>query len=176
MDAASHGGRQHPNPKKAPASHGNADLEFTPTELPAWTLVQAAHLVGRRFHETFASQGLTAHQFGVLVALSRQPDQSQASLARSVLVTPQSMGEILIQMDAAGLIQRAPTKRGRASSIDVTPAGYNKLNQTYPLVEAINSADALGLDGAETRTLNELLRRVHDHLDNRPFKPLRDGV
>lgn len=148
-----------------------------PPDLPAWTLVQAAHLAGRRFHEVFASQGLSAHQFGVLVALSRCPGISQGALARQILVTPQSIGEILTQMVTAGLIDRtSPARRGVAISVRITPHGRTTLQQTYPLVEAINTPTALGLNHQEAHTLNELLQRVHDHLDDRPFQPLRNGV
>lgn len=148
-----------------------------PSSLPAWTLVQAAHLAGRRFHEVFAAQGLTAHQFGVLVVLRREPGISQASLARQILVTPQSIGDILTQMATADLISRtSPTRRGAAIGVQITPHGRLTLDQTYPLVGAINAPAALGLDDAEARTLNALLHRVHDHLNDRPFRPLRDGV
>lgn len=148
-----------------------------PADLPAWTLVQTAHLVGRRFHELFASQGLTAHQFGVLVALSRRPGLSQAALAREILVTPQSIGAILTQMDSTDLVRRTPpAQRGTAVSVQITPHGRALLEQTYPLVGAMNTPTALGLDQAQARTLNDLLHRVHDHLDDRAFSPLPGGV
>lgn len=139
--------------------------------------MQTAHLVGRRFHEVFASQGLSAHQFGVLVALNREPGVSQAALARQILVTPQSIGDILIQMDTAGLIKRThPTRRGASITVRIAPAGRKVLKTTYPLVEALNTPQALGLNAQDTQNLNELLRRVHSHLDDRPFAPLADGV
>lgn len=156
--------------------HPSSDVP-APADLPAWTLVQAAHLAGRRFHEVFASQGLTAHRFGVLVALTRRPGLSQAALAREILVTPQSIGDIVAQMQTAGLVRRTPpAQRGTAISVEITPHGRTTLEQTYPLVGALNTPAALGLNQAEARTLNELLRRVHDHLDDRPFTPLPDGV
>lgn len=139
--------------------------------------MQTAHLAGRRFHEIFASQGLTAHQFGVLVELSREPGVSQAALARRVLVTPQSIGEILTQMETAGLIARTPPSRpGAAISVEITAHGRAKLGVTYPLVDAVNAPSALGLTPTEAQTLNKLLHRVHDHLDDRTFRPLAGGV
>lgn len=139
--------------------------------------MQTAHLAGRRLHEVFASQGLNAHQFGVLVQVSREPGSSQAALARGVLVTPQSIGEILTQMETAGLISRTPPPRpGAAISVHITAHGRAKLDATYPLVGAVNAPSALGLTPAEALTLNELLHRVHDHLDDRAFRPLAGGV
>lgn len=148
-----------------------------PESLPAWTLVQTAHLAGRRFHDVFASEGLTAHQFGVLVALSRRPGTSQAALARTILVTPQSIGDILSQMDTAGLVHRVrPARRGGAATVRISVRGLDALRRTYPRVAALNTPDALGLAPEEAETLNILLRRVHDHLDDRPFTPLPHGV
>lgn len=139
--------------------------------------MQTAHLVGRRFHEIFASQGLTAHQFGVLVQLEREPGLSQAALARAILVTPQSISEIVVQMQDVGLITRTPPQqRGGAIEVDLTARGRASLEATYPLVDALNEPAALGIDETEARTLNKLLRRVHDHLDDRPFTPLPRGV
>lgn len=165
------------DPRSADPGDTDRDRSLDPHDLPAWTLVQTAHLAGRRFHEVFASQGLTAHQFGVLVQLSWEPGLSQAALARGVLVTPQSIGEILTQMETEGLISRTPpSRRGAAISVEITAHGRARLGATYPLVGAVNAPSALGLTATEAQTLNELLHRVRDHLDDRPFKPLHEGV
>lgn len=161
-------------PRRGPAPTSGA---HSPADLIAWTLVQTAHLAGRRFHEVFASQGLTAHQFGILVQLSREPGVSQAALARHILVTPQSVGDILTSMQDTGLVRRTPApRRGGAISVELTPQGQKALAQTFPLVGAINTPQALGLSEADARTLNALLHRVHDHLDNRPFIPVPGGI
>lgn len=137
-----------------------------PGELTAWTLVQTHHRVARRFHETFASVGLTAHQFGVLVRLSTDPGVSQAALARQVLITPQSMGEILAQMEAADLVRRVPPpRRGAPIAVELTEAGRAALQSTYPSVAAINRPAALGLSDEEAATLNRLLHQILDYFD-----------
>lgn len=149
----------------------------SPFDLPAWTLVQTAHLAGRRFHDIFASQGLTAHQFGVLVQLARQPGLSQAALARAILVTPQSIGDIVVQMQDEGFVTRTPpSQRGGAVAVNITALGRASLEATYPLVGALNEPAALGLDETQASTLNKLLHLVHNHLDDRPFRPLPHGV
>lgn len=136
-----------------------------PGELTAWTLVQAYHPVARRFHETFASVGLTKHQFGVLVKLTRDPGVSQAALARHILITPQSMGEILTQMESASLVRRTgPQRRGAPIAVEITHAGRAAVRAAYPLIAAINTPAALGLREDEAVTLNRLLHKVVDHL------------
>lgn len=128
--------------------------------------MQAYHRVARRFNDAFATAGLTAHQFGVLVQLSVQPGVSQAALARAILVTPQSVGPLLAQMTDVGLIRRsAPVVRGAASSVELTDRGRRTLVEVYPAVGAVNEPAALGLTPAEAAELNRLLHRVLTHLD-----------
>lgn len=137
-----------------------------PTELVGWTLVQTSHRVGRRLQEVFAGAGLTAHQFGVLVQLTVEPGVSQAALARKILITPQSMGELLNQLDTLGLITRVPIRaRGTAARVGLSDAGRAALETTYPQVGAANAPDALGLTSTEASTLNAILHKMITHLD-----------
>lgn len=145
--------------------------------LPAWTLVQTAHRAARRFHTVFARHGLTAHQFGILVQLDRNPGSSQAALARAILVTPQSVGPLITQMQDAGLLRRQrPARRGVAASVALTDAGRRLLHETFPDVAAINTPEALGLDADEAATLEALLRRVLVRLDGPDFMPFEQGL
>lgn len=137
-----------------------------PADLVGWTLVQTSHRVARRLQEVFAGVGLTAHQFGVLVQLTVEPGVSQAALARKILITPQSMGELLNQLDALGLITRVPVEaRGTAVRVELTDAGQVALETTYPQVGAVNTPDALGLTPTEASTLNKILHKMVTHLD-----------
>ena len=140
--------------------------QLRPEDLTGWTLVQAHHRVARRFHETFAAAGLTAHQFGALVQLAVEPGVSQAALARKVLVTPQSMGDLIVQLEASGYLARTPARtRGGANRVVLTDSGRQVLRGVYPQVGAINTPAALGLSAAEAATLNHLLHQVLTHLD-----------
>lgn len=149
---------------QCPTTHGRYPGP-APGELKAWTLVQAYPPVARRFHEILASVGLTKHQFGVLVKLTTDPGISQAALARHILITPQSMGEILTQMESASLVRRTgPQRRGTPIAVEITHAGREATRTAYPLIAAINTPAALGLREDEAVTLNRLLHKVVDHL------------
>src|SRR3712207_9145699 len=78
----------------------------SPDDYVGWTLIQASHAFNRHVETLLAEVGLTPMQFGVLVQLSLRPNLGSAELARAVLVTPQSMGELL---------QSLERKIGRAS-------------------------------------------------------------
>ena len=50
--------------------------------------------------------GLTLPQYSTLRALERAPGASSAELARSALVTPQTMNALVLQLEQAELITR----------------------------------------------------------------------
>jgi DNA-binding MarR family transcriptional regulator len=131
-----------------------------PGKVTGWTLVRTHHAVARRFTETLARAGLTPTQFGVLVEVIGGTTPSQAELARRVLVTPQSVGELLTSLERLGYITRLRGPKGKASLVQVTDAGRAALDRATPLIQAMNSPRALGLTPQEDTTLNALLHKV----------------
>ena len=133
--------------------------------LPAWTLVQAYHVVARGFTAVFAEVGLTPVQFGVLAVVADTPGPTQAELARAVMVRPQSVGEIVEVLERRGLLRReGEGGRGRRRPLVLTDAGRDVLAAAWPGVLAFNDPDALGLSPDEHATLDRLLRRVLERL------------
>ena len=129
--------------------------------LPAWTLVQAYHVVARRFWTGFAEVGLGPAHFGVLASLAATAGLGQNELARRNLVSPQSIGELIASLEERGLVTRPPpVGRGRARPVSLTDAGRAALARATPVVQEINSPTALGLSAAEAAELNRLLHRV----------------
>jgi DNA-binding MarR family transcriptional regulator len=138
--------------------------------LLSWTLVRA-HLVRiPLFFQALQPLDLTPTHFGVLVQLSNTPGLSQARLARRALMTPQSMGELLLPLERAGLVARGErTGRGRPIPVSLTEAGRRLLEEATPLVDAIDTAASFGLTAAEKAQLNALLHKVVRHVtDDRP--------
>lgn len=128
---------------------------------PAWTLVQAHHVVARGFAAVFAGVGLTPTQFGVLANLADDEGLTQAELARRVLVRPQSMGELTGSLLVRGLVRRnGPAGRGNRSAIAITDAGREVMAAALPGVRAFNSPESLGLTPTQLATLDELLHTV----------------
>jgi DNA-binding MarR family transcriptional regulator len=140
--------------------HGPGWSGGDPGAVTGWTLVRTHHVVARRFTETLARAGLTPTQFGVLVQVVSDPGLSQAELARRVLVTPQSVGELLTSLERLGHITRRRGPRGTASVVRVTDSGRSALDRATPLVQAMNNPQALGLTPDEDTTLNALLHKV----------------
>jgi DNA-binding MarR family transcriptional regulator len=68
--------------------------------------------------------GITAAQWRVLDAASTVPGSSSADLARACRVTPQTMQQLVVQLEAAGLLVRTPHPvHGRVQQIYVSNAG-----------------------------------------------------
>lgn len=129
--------------------------------LPAWTLVQAGHVVARGFTAVFAEVGLTPTQFGVLANLVDDEGLTQAELARRVLVRPQSLGELIAPLLERGLVRRdGPGGRGRRSGIAITDAGHAAYAAAMPGVRTFNAPESLGLTVEQHRTFDDLLNIV----------------
>lgn len=132
-----------------------------PDALTALTLVRAFQAVRRVFVATLAPYDLTPQQFSVLMHLVERPGLSQADLAREVLATPQSVGELLHQMEDLGMVERTPpARRGLPIAVHASPAGRALLDDITPHVLAAFSPRALGLDQATYDRLNTDLHSV----------------
>jgi DNA-binding MarR family transcriptional regulator len=133
----------------------------SPDDYVGWTLIQASHALERHFEALLAALGLTPMQFGVLVQLSLRPNLGSAELARIVLVTPQSMGELLQSLERTGLVERdRDVGPGRRITARVTEAGHAALRQATPIIQALNVPASLGLTTEERSLLNQLLHKV----------------
>ena len=132
--------------------------------LIGWTLIRA-HLVRvPHFFHALQEVDLTPTQFGVLVQLDNSPGLSQAELARRCLMTPQSMGEVLVPLERTGYVQRGSTPgRGRPIPVSLTDQGRDALARATPLAVEINTPEAFGLTAVESHILNTLLHKVIRH-------------
>lgn len=129
--------------------------------MPAWSLIQASHAMARSFHSTLRAVGLSPSEFGVLAQLDANPQLSHAELARRVLMTPQSMGELIRSLVTRGLVRRqSGVTRGRRIDIYLTEDGRDLLRQATPLVRQLNEPASLGLTADEATALNALLLRI----------------
>ena len=132
-----------------------------PDTFTALTLVRTALSMRRVFIATLAPHGLTPQQFNVLLHLVQEPGCSQAVVARELMATPQSVGELLRGMEQQGMIERTPPAgRGLPSAVFATPAGRALLDGVTPYVLAAFSPDALGLDQASYERLNVDLHSI----------------
>ena len=138
-----------------------ATVPRSPDDAVGWTVVRLAHVLSRQFEQAMQAVALTPTQFGVLSEVAREPGIGSGELARRVLVTPQSVGELVASLERAGHLDRDRSGgRGRRAAITLTAQGRSVLRQAYRIVAALNEPAALGLEPEEAATLNALLHRV----------------
>ena len=132
-----------------------------PDAFAALTLVRAFGVVRRAFLAALAPHDISPQQFSVLLHLVERPGRAQADLAREVMATPQSVGELLRQMEERGLVVRTPPAgRGLPIAVTASEQGRALLDAVTPAVTAAFSAEALGLDPARLDRLNADLHAV----------------
>ncbi len=133
-----------------------------------WSLIRAAHRVEQDLNAVLAEVDLSPVQFGVLATLATGAPRTQAELARTVLVRPQSMAGVVTAMVARDLMVRAgPGGRGRATPLALTERGQALLDRAWPIVARAHGPGRLGLDAGQTQ---HLLAAVH-HLAIAPARP-----
>lgn len=126
-----------------------------PDDFTALTLVRASLMLRQTFVATLAPFALPPQQFSVLMHLVERPGMSQAELARVVLATPQSVGELVRVMVERGLVERTPPQgRGLPFAVYASTRGRELLDEVTPAVLDAFSATALGLDAARYERLN----------------------
>jgi len=116
----------------------------------------------RRLRVESAAQPYTSSQIAVLRVLDEAGPMITADLARAELIKPQTMGALVAELEADGLVaRRDDSNDGRRRLVSLTAAGKRVLadgrraRQTW-LAHAIN----LQLDAAEQRALFDALQLV----------------
>jgi DNA-binding MarR family transcriptional regulator len=126
-----------------------------------YLLRQAATAYRQRVEKALADLGMTAPQFTVLTMLHAYPGLSGADLARTALVTPQTVSVILANLERAGLITRTPHARhGRILMGALSPAGERLLALARTRVHALDPGLKDDLSALEEAVVRRWLARV----------------
>ena len=104
--------------------------------------------------------GVTTPQYAALSVLAEEPGLSNATLARRSFVTPQTMNQILVRLEAAGLVERhAHPEHGRVLQAYLTEEGERLRRECAERVDAVEELMVSGLPAEERTNLLGLLRR-----------------
>ena len=97
----------------------------------------------------------------VLTLLAETPGLPNAELARKAFVTPQSMNEILQQLEASALVERQPNpSNARILNAQLTQTGERKWQSVNDDVLELEERLLLGLTRDEVRALNRSLETI----------------
>ena len=87
-------------------------------------------------------------------------------MARRCFVTPQTMNGIIVGLEKAGLVHRAPhTEHGRVIETRLTNEGASLLRRADPVGGGIEDAMLAGFSSRERQELRAALRRCIDNLE-----------
>ncbi len=124
-------------------------------------LLRATRAVVARIEPLLARAGLTPTQLGVLEALLHKGSLSHRELGRKVLTSAGNMTDVVDKLQARGLVRRirVPGDR-RQVAVELTEAGGGLIEELFPRHAADIAGAMAGLDAAELRMLDGLLRRL----------------
>lgn len=136
-------------------------------------LIKRAEVTSRALLETeLKDLDLTPSQYATLSMLALHPETSSSDLARRVLVTPQSMSEMIMALSRKGLIKRQESDGNRrVLDISLSAAGRALLEKAEVRVDALEAKLFAVLGPDELQALRSHLERVLADESKRHGKP-----
>ena len=103
--------------------------------------------------------GLSAQEYGILSVFETRPELSTSELARISQVTRQTMHAAVLNLEAAGLVERRATNR-RVVLMRLTARGRGRLEAATRRVREVEHAAFAGLGSEDERTVRAWLAAV----------------
>lgn len=124
-----------------------------------YLLKRAQSALGTALSKALSEHGTTLPQYAVLVALDEEPGLSNADLARRAFITPQSMNQVLRELEARQLVLRQPhPAHGRLLPAHLTAQGDRVLRACRRAVDAVEKRMLDRLTPGQRRQLVVSLR------------------
>ena len=148
---ASETARVRPRPLSLPGENGDI----------AALLRQAASAHRLSEERLLADLGVTPPQFAVLAMLKADPGLSGADLARAALLTPQTVGIIIRNLERDGAIRKTPHPvHGRVLQWTLTRRGERLLQKCRRRASALERRLTAGLGAKSQLALRRWLARI----------------
>jgi DNA-binding MarR family transcriptional regulator len=127
----------------------------------AYLLRQAQAATRLTLERRLADLGITPPQFAVLTMLRAYPGLSGADLARVALLTPQTVGVIIRNLERDGAIRKTPHPvHGRLLQWTLTRRGGALLDQCRRPVQALERRLIAGLGAKAQATVRRWLSKI----------------
>lgn len=126
--------------------------------------IRLAHgAVYRHFTEAFADLDLTQKQVSVLWLIDDHPDIAQADIGRRLRMDRATVMAIVNRLQTRGFVERgASTGDRRRQTLHLTPTGHEALVSARECILTHETWLKSRFTAKETRTLVDLLRRIHE--------------
>lgn len=131
-------------------------------------VADVTRLMRRAFQRRMEGTSVTPAQARALVYVSRHQGVRQVDLAEKLDVQPVTLGRMIDQLAAAGMVKRRrdPVDR-RAYHVFLTPSAAPHLDTIARLVAAVEAQALRGLDKRQADIALSALRRFRDNLSVR---------
>lgn len=127
----------------------------------AYLLRQAQAATRLTLERRLADLGITPPQFSVLTMLRAYPGLSGADLARVALLTPQTVGVIIRNLERDGAIKKSPHPvHGRVLQWTLTRRGGNLLGRCRRPVQTLERRLVAGLGAKAQATVRRWLSKI----------------
>jgi DNA-binding MarR family transcriptional regulator len=131
----------------------------------AYLLRQAQAATRLTLERALADLGVTPPQFAVLTMLNAYPGLSGADVARVALLTPQTVGVIIGNLERDGAIRKTPHPvHGRVLQWTLTRRGVGLLDQCRRRVTTVERRLVTGLSAKAEATIRRWLSRIASDL------------
>ena len=126
---------------------------------PGYLLKRAQDALHAAMAGALREHGATLAQYAVLTALEEEPGLSNAGLARRAFVTPQTMNQVLRELEQKGWVARHPDPgHARILQADLTPAGRTVLRACHRAADAVEEQMLAPLAPGDIQQLAATLR------------------
>lgn len=129
------------------------------TGRPGYLLKRAQSALHAAMTAALHEHDATVSQYALLTALDEEPGLSNADLARRAFVTPQTMNQLLRELEHKQWVTRRPHPvHGRILQADLTHEGHAALRSCHQAVDAIEEQMLATLSPARRQQLTAALR------------------
>ncbi|MEJ2746402.1 MAG: MarR family transcriptional regulator [Anaerolineae bacterium] len=133
-----------------------------------YLIKRAQQALRQEMDDALRALNLTTAQYAALSALEQTPKASNAALARACFVTPQTMIEIVKNLEASGCVTRqSHPEHGRIIQTILTENGRAKLADAHGVVGKIEERMLSGLKAAEQENLTAYLQKCCENLEEK---------
>jgi DNA-binding MarR family transcriptional regulator len=141
------------------------DIEGRLGRRVGYQMKRVQHALRLEMDAVLRGVGLTTPQYAALGVLEDEAGLSGAALARRCFVTPQTMNQILTNLEGSEMVERRPhPEHGRVLSAFLTDKGARLVALAHGEVETIEERMLAGLDREERLRLLEALRNCAESL------------
>ena len=134
-----------------------------------YELKRVQHALRLAMDEALRAAGVTTPQYAAMSVLAEEPGLSNARLARRSFVTPQTMNQILVRLEASGLVERrGHPENGRVLQTFLTRKGEGLLEECTRMVDVVEERMVSGLTEGDRRALLGSLRACAEALTRGP--------